>query len=557
MTKKITLDSLLDEALALHNLNQFNEARSIYIQILKKDPINFDALQLLGNLEYQSKNYQKALKYLNTAIAIDNSIASVHNNLGNVLVELNLLQEASQSYNKAIDLNTEYAQAYLNRGNLLKKLNCIYEALQSYNQAINCNAGYSEAYSNRGVLYVETNQFMNALEDYNKSIELNQNNANAYLNRGNLYFKMNCFEQAIKEYTQALNINSSLAEAYSSRGLSLHNLYRFDEALENYEIAINMNQDYADAHLNKSLTLLTLGDYDRGFPEYEWRWKSPSFFVKENERIFSSPLWIGNATLLNKTILLWSEQGLGDCLQFCRYAKKVKSLGARILLEVPTQLLNILNNLDGVDLILEQGKKLPRYDFHCPLMTLPLALRIDLKTIPITLPYLKSSNQKTKFWHHKLGQKNRPRVGLVWSGNSQHKNDINRSVSLKLILDLLPPNIDYFSLQKNILEEERWELANSFMNNFYHEIEDFSDTAALCELMDLVISVDTSVAHLSGALGKETWLLLPYVADWRWLLYRNDSHWYPSIKLYRQGQDRKYLPVVELVVKDLIQKFLI
>ena len=246
-------------------------------------------------------------------------------------------------------------------------------------------------------------------------------------------------------------------------------------------------------------------------------------------------MWLGSQSLQDKTILLHAEQGLGDTIQFCRYASLVAKLGAKVILEVQRPLLGLLKNLDGVSQIIARGDALPEFDYQSPLLSLPLAFKTQLHTIPSALRYLAGDSEKVLAWQARLGEKTKPRVGLVWSGNLEHKNDHNRSLSLSQVLPYLPSSCQYICLQKELRNADQAILAQHPHIQFFGDaLEDFTDTAALCDLMDVVISVDTSVAHLAAALGKPTWVLLPFSPDWRWLLDRKDSPWYPSAKLYRQ-----------------------
>ena len=229
----------------------------------------------------------------------------------------------------------------------------------------------------------------------------------------------------------------------------------------------------------------------------------------------------------------------------------VKGLGARVILEVPKSLIALLESLEGVDILIEKGKPIPGFDYQCPLLSLPLAFQTTIETIPSSIYYLKSKNSLLTYWKRYIGGKSMPLIGLVWSGSASHLNDSNRSLSLADVIKYLPAGFKYISLQKEVRECDIDILVNSKIMHFGELINDFADTAALCDLMDIVISVDTSVAHLAGALGKRTYVLLPYVPDWRWLLDRVDSPWYQSMKLYRQGADRQYSSVFERLASDL------
>jgi hypothetical protein len=279
---------------------------------------------------------------------------------------------------------------------------------------------------------------------------------------------------------------------------------------------------------------------------YEWRWKA----VENAGGTSYSPqtLWLGAEPIRGKTILLHAEQGLGDSIQFCRYAKLVGDLGANVLLQAPKALIGLFERLAGVGALVETGKPLPAFDLHCPLLSLPLACNTTIDTIPNPEAYLASNPDKRKAWSERLGEKTKPRVGLVWSGSTTNRN---RSLPLESLLAHLPGDYEYVSLQVEVREADKKTLQDSAIRNHAGRIEDFSDTAALCDLMDLVISVDTSVAHLAGALGKATWVLLQYMPDWRWFLDREDSPWYRSVKLYRQPQYGHWEPVLQRIAEEL------
>jgi hypothetical protein len=298
------------------------------------------------------------------------------------------------------------------------------------------------------------------------------------------------------------------------------------------------------------------GDFDTGWYLYEWRFK-----CKESsafDRHFQQPLWLGTASLQGKTILLHSEQGLGDTIQFCRYAKLVKHLGANVLIEVPSHLAALFENLEGVDEVIIKGAPLPEFDYHCPLLSLALSFKTSLDSIPKDLAYLQSDPEKRRYWEKKLGVKSKPRIGLVWNGSATHKSDHHRSMPLSTMLQLTShfPQYEFISLQKELRETDRDTLTdNSSILHFEAELSDFTDTAALCDLMDVVISIDTSVAHLSAALGKRTLILLAYAPDWRWLLGRNDSPWYPSVTLFRQKIIGDWSKVLEQLKNSVELKF--
>jgi len=504
-----------------------------------------------GNILRDLKLIDKALASYDRAIQINSNYAEAHSNRGIALRELKRLEEAIVSYDRAIEINPDLAEAYLNRGIALRELKLFDEALASYDRAIELDPNLSEAYSNRGNALKDLNRLDEALVSYAKAIDINPNEAEAYSNRGIALTELKLFDDAIASFDRAIEIKPDSAEAFSNRGVNFEQLQRYEEALISYERAIEIDPDHANAHWNKSIILLLTNNFVKGWELYEWRWKLKT--LGPRFRNFTQPLWLGDEKINNKTILLHSEQGLGDTIQFCRYAKLVKELGASVLLEVPKSLLGLLNGLEGVDQLIERDTPLPDFDYHCPLLSLPLAFKTDLASIPNSTPYLALATQKREHWAKKLGVKTKPRVGLVWSGSTTHKNDHNRSLVLQQLLPHLPKLFEYVCLQKEVRELDQKMLLGSGIGRYEDELKDFSDTAALCELMDLVISVDTSVAHLAGAIGKKTWVLIPNVPDWRWLLDRDDSPWYPSIKIYRQPSLGDWDGVIKRVRQDLIE----
>jgi hypothetical protein len=302
-----------------------------------------------------------------------------------------------------------------------------------------------------------------------------------------------------------------------------------------------------EAYCNKAVALLLAGDFDAGWRNYEWR-------RKRHPRKFSQPAWRRDLPLTGKTILLYSEQGFGDTLQFCRYAGLVSALGARVVLEVPRPLKSLMTALEGVCLVVESGEALPPFDYHYPLLSLPFAFETRAATIPAYERYLHADPARIEHWQTRLGKSTRPRVGLVWAGSAVLNN--NRSIELADWIPHLPFGLDYVCLQKDIAPGCRSVLlSNPAIRQFADELDDFGDTAALCECMDLIISIDTSVAHLGGALGKPTWILLPFNPDWRWLLERQDSPWYPTVTLYRQATLRAWGDVFEQVKAGLLGTF--
>jgi len=553
MYSEENVSSKIQKGLALHGIGNLELAKSLYEEVVDLDPNNFEALQLLGTIYAQTANWDEALLFLGRSLKERPNYVAFFNQ-GLVLEQLGRLEDALRSFDSAIEIKRDYAQAYLNRGVVLKRLKRLDEAVDSFDRAIEHDPSVALAHLHLGESLYKACRLGDSLASLDRALELSPESAEALSMRGVVLHELDRFDEAMECYDRALAADPNSMEAHSNRGALLHDLNRLEEALASYNAAVRLDTRAQNPDLlwNRSLTLLLMGNLERGFREYESRWLCESIKKHSGHRLFKQPLWLGNTPIVQKTILLYGEQGLGDSIMFCRYAKKVKGAGARVLLQVPRQLTSLVIGLDGVDLVIENEGQIPDFDYQCPLMSLPLAFKTDLETVPSSDRYLHTSQDKRDLWRKRLGENSRPLVGLAWSGSSHHKNNKKRSVPLAELLKHLPQGFEYVSLQKDISEADRQALSKRGVRHFEDLLTDFSETAALCENMDLVISVDTSVAHLSGALGKTTWVLLPFTPDWRWMLYRSDSPWYESVKLYRQDSQRNWSGVLKRVSDDLV-----
>jgi TPR repeat len=429
-------------------------------------------------------------------------------------------------------------------------------AIQLYDQAIALDPIHAEPYYKRGNALKNIGRLDAAVASYDQAIERKPDYAYAYCNRGVVQQSLGLAAAALSSYDQAIAHDPSDAMAHHNRALLLQDFSRWDEAMAGYDQALAINPQFSDAHFNRSLTSLFLGDFERGWRGYEWRWHHAQRLSIGDPRNFQQPLWLGEQSIEGKCLLLYSEGGLGDTLQFCRYAASSAALGATVLLEVQPPLLDLLANLEGVSQVIAKGSSLPAFDYQCPLMSLPLAFKTTINTIPAPTKYLRSDQSKVAQWRTRLGERKRLRIGLVWSGNPKNTIDQRRSIRLADWVEHLPPEFQYFCLQKGVRDEDQAVLdSSSLIFSFDDGSLDFVNTAALCECMDLIISVDTSIAHLSGALGRPTWLLLPRIPDWRWMQERLDSPWYPTMKLYRQKAAGDWSGVLARVASDLPRWF--
>jgi tetratricopeptide (TPR) repeat protein len=591
----VALQAKFSKGLALHQEGKLAEAERIYWEILQRQPNHFDALHLLGVIAKQTQQLERAVELIRKAIWLNPHAAAAHNNLGNALLDLKRPSEALASYDKAIAFKPDYALAHNNRGNVLHELKRPADALASYDKAIALNPDFVMAHYNRGLALVDLKRSEEALASFDTALALKPNYAEAHYNRGNALQDLKRPEDALASFDTALALKPNYAEAYNNRGEGLMKLERVEEALVSFEKAIALKPDYAEAHYNrgcalqdlmrpedalasydraialkpdyaspywnKSLCLLLMGRFEQGWRLHEWRKKLAEPVAT---RVFPQPLWLGEEDIAGKTLFLWWEQGFGDTIQFYRYSKLAEARGAKVVMSVQQPLRALLKESGPTIQIIDQDEVPTDFDYHCPLLSLPLAFGTTLETIPANIPYLKANAEKSLFWKEKLGAKNKPRVGLVWSGgfrpNQPELWSVNsrRNIPLAKLAVLKNPDIEFYSLQKGQPAES--EIANLTRNNwegpdiidFTSLLNDFSDTAALVENLDLVISVDTATAHLAGALGKLVWILISFNPDWRWLLDRTDSPWYPTAKLYRQKKAGDWDNVIHRVKTDLI-----
>jgi tetratricopeptide (TPR) repeat protein len=493
--KKQSGNNFLDKALKLHRAGNLSEAINLYQELIKKKPDDATLLFLYGTAMHQVGNSLEGIALLYKSLKIQPNNHHAYNNIGNALKDMNHFEEAINCYDLAIGLRPNYAEAINNKGVALTKLSRFDEAIICYFEAIKCKSDYAEPHNNIANIYIEQKKTAEALTFYNNAIAIDKN--------------------------------------------------------------------YVSSYCNKSLLKLLLGEYDEGWKLYEWRWRHEA---KKLLKHVDAPLWSGNESLANKTIYVYYEQGLGDTIQFCRYIKLLADLGAKVIFKVQKQLIETLRNIEGVHEVIVAESSLPKIDFHSPLLSLPLAFKTSVDTIPNQLPYIKANPTKVEHWSKKLGEKVNIRVGLVWSGGFRPDQpelwEVNkrRNLALDYLQKLNVPGVDFFSLQKGEPAESEFVNLNyskwggPLIKNYVDELQDFSDTSALIENLDLVISVDTSTAHMAAAMGKQVWLLNRYDTCWRWFLDRSDSPWYPTVRIFRQPSPGDWDSVINEVKISLEEK---
>jgi len=478
------------------------------------------------------KRYDEALNYLCAAVKISPKYTQALFNKGSVLLEKKLYEESLVFFNRAIVTEKNDPEIYSNRSMALLGLGRYLEALDSINEAIFIEPNFPEGHYNKGFILEKLGKLDEAIFSYDNSISLNSENAEAYNNRGNILLNLKEMEDSICDLSKAIELKPEYPDPYNNMGNAYLNLNRVDEAVKLFERSIELSCDITEATFNRSLALLVAGNYESGFIEYESRWNTRSFsplFTRND-----IPNWTGNDDISSRSILLYAEQGIGDTIQFARFVKMVEDLCPNVYLKIQPPLKRLFSEtFKSAIFVNQEDSSLLKFDYQCSILSLPNVFRTDLNTIPNPLQFNTINYDLNKF-RIKSQNRGKLRIGLVCSGNIKHGNDKSRSISTKQLIEFLPQNAEYFSLQKEFREGEKDILIQNEISTFEDQIDDFFDTAALCSLMDLVITVDTSVAHLAGSMNIPTWILIPFCPDWRWLLDRTDSPWYPSVRLFRQ-----------------------
>ena len=548
---------------ALRRLGRFEQALTSYERALTIDPDDLEAHNGRGAALRNLMRLDEALASFERALQICADHAEAHFNCGVALQFLGRLEEALRRYERALQVAPDLAEAYYNRGIALQELKRFAAALDCYAQAINVRPAYADAYINRANLLSQLGRLAEALEDLERARSLKPNSPELHINLGNVLRRLGRCEEALETCERAVELRPQSPEAHLNLGAVLYDLNEPHAAVQSYHRALLVRPDFAGAHQNRAYAWLLAGDFERGWAGHEWRWKNANDPLWHERQRFAQPPWLGAEPLAGKRIVIHVEQGFGDTLQFCRYVRWVADLGATVVLEVPELLARLLANLDGVSQLVVRGEPLPAFDLHCPLMSLPLAFGTRLTTVPARVPYLKSDAAKVSDWKQRLGEHRRPRVGLVWSGGFRPDQpelwslNERRNIPLARLAALRHCEVEFFALQKG--PDAQAELAQLLargwdgppIRDVADELGDFSDTAALMDNLDLIISVDTSTVHLAGALGRPVWLLNRFDTCWRWLLRRTDSPWYPTLTIYRQERAGEWDSVVERVRSDL------
>ena len=501
-------DTALDAALELHQQGRLTEAEALYQAVLAARPNEFNALHLSGVLALQTGRAALAAERIEAALAIEPNAAIARSNLGNALRSLGRLNQALAQYDLAVALDPDNAATRVNQGAMLRLLGRFEEAVKAYDVAIVLDPASADAFSNRGV----------ALRDLRRP------------------------QEALPDFDRALALRPQFAEVWSNRGNALHDLGRFEEAMADYDHALALKPGYADGYVNRAYAHLLRGDFEAGWRDHEWRKLKDAPIAN---RVYPQPFWYGATAYEGKTVLIHAEQGLGDTIQFCRYIPLLERLGVKVLFAPQRALRPLMRSLSSTVEIVDADDPSLSFDYHWPLMSLPLTFGTRLETVPGETPYLAAEPERIARWRDRIGNEGF-RIGVSWRGHGSLAA-LERSFAPDRFAALATnPGVRLISLQKGEgeadlaahpgLEIERLEGLDEGPGAFL-------DTAAAMQCLDLVISSDTAVPHLAGALGRPTWVPLKHAPDWRWLLGRADTPWYPTLRLFRQSTRDDWAPV--------------
>jgi tetratricopeptide (TPR) repeat protein len=566
-----TVAEAFAQALQYHQAGNLRQAEQLYHQILKADPDHADTHHLLGVVAYQTGRFSQAVESIRYALIFNPWAAVYHSNLGVAQEALGQMQEALASFQQALRLQPDSADAHNAVGNALRTqgkieeaaahcaqalrirsnfpeahnnlANALYmqekfdEAIAHYQEALRLRPDYAEAHSNMGLAFADSGRRAEGIVHYHEALRLNPDYAEAYNNLSIALLREGQFEEAEKQGREALRLKPGFADAYNNLGSILLRQRKWDEALAHYNKAMSLKEPFPEAHWNRSLLWLLLGNFEEGWPEYEWRWTQPGF----TRRHVHKPQWDGS-DLGGRTIVLYSEQGMGDTIQFIRYAPLVKERGGKVIVECHPPLVPLLTGVRGIDQLLPDGAALPEFELRAPLLSLPAIFHTTLKTVPATIPYLEPDAKLVERWRRELEPLKGFKIGIAWQGTPAFRYDRQRSIPLAWFAPLAGVvGVHLISLQKGPGADQLPGLQGRFpVVDLGGRLDDasgpFMDTAAIMKNLDLVISSDTAIPHLAGALGVPVWVALALVPDWRWLLEREDCPWYPTMRLFRQSR---------------------
>ncbi|MDZ4870402.1 MAG: tetratricopeptide repeat protein [Alphaproteobacteria bacterium] len=607
----------LQSAVRLLQSGQADEAKRLLADLLAREPNNADALALTGLAHAHRNENEDAARFMSRALVLNPHHAATLFNYANVLRKLGRWSDAEQAYARVIAIKPDHIEARRNRGHMLAEMKRDVDALavldrvpteniqtltlraklrMNADRASDAFADFElivaldpqnwEAWNNRGILLDKVERYEDALKSYDRALALAPNDGNVLHNRGAVLLCLSRFDEALPLFEHLIATDPDHADNWSCHGVALASLMRLEEALASFEKGLELDPDSLRARNGKGMALVALGRPDKAIPEYKkaaalhvgnpmthgnlafaelvsgnltdgfanYEWRRKDGPIGKSQRDYPQPEWTGE-NLAGKTLLLHPEQGLGDVVQFGRFVPVLAAQGAHVILETPPALTTLMRSLDGNHTIVGTGDRLPPFDLHAPLMSVAHRLDVTLETIPAAVPYLHADQTKRGAWREKLAPLKGKRVGICWSGHRIHRNDHARSIPFAAFQAALGvPDMSFISLQREVRDADEAQLrAQSNISDWMNEVSDFADTAALIAELDMVVTVDTSVAHVAGALGKPVWILITSAPDWRWLLNRQDSPWYPTARLFRQPTIGDWRSVITDVREALLK----
>jgi tetratricopeptide (TPR) repeat protein len=539
--------------IALLQMGQPDSAANAFREALALEPNQFLTHMMLGNALREMGRAEEAVASYRQALALNPGYADVHNNLGGALAQLHQLQEAVASFQQAVALNPDLAEAHNNLGQALTTMNRLEEAVAAFQKALTLRSNYAGAYNGLGIALQKLGRLEPALAAFRQAATLTPGHAEYLNNMGMALGDLGQLVEALTIFQKVTALRPDHAEYMYNLGVAREDLGRPQDALAAYRQTLALQPDHPESHMSIGMVHLLLGDLVTGWKEYEWRWKCPQVPMQRN---IPQPQWTGGDPA-GKTILLHWEQGFGDTLHFIRYAPLIAARGGKVILKCQPELERLMKGVDGIAAVAVHERFLPPFQLHCPLASLPLAFGTTLETIPVRMPYLTPPRDRALAWQERIGAAGGPlRIGLSWAGLPKHRNDRRRSMRLEQFSPLAElKSARFYSLQKGpaAAQSAHPPTGMDFVD-WAADLNDFAETAALIANLDLLICVDTSVAHLAGAIGKPVWVLLPLVPDWRWMLNRTDSPWYPTMRLFRQATLGDWTGVMAEVGRALAQR---
>jgi tetratricopeptide (TPR) repeat protein len=530
---------------------RLDDAIAHYVKALELEPDNAGAHLNLGNVLQYRGQLEDAIAHYTKALPKNGENAALYYNLGGaILGARGNLDDAAACFSRALSLEPRYAEAHFLMGNIFSAQGKLDDAVACYQRALSLMPERPDVYNELGNTLRVQGKLGSAKECCERALALDPNYAAAHYNLGNVFGDQGKLDAAVGCYERALALMPDYADAHTNLTITLREQGRTTDAMACCQRALTFHPDSAEAHFCEAYLRLLAGDLPAGWRKYEWRWR-----VKEvRPHSFTMPLWDGT-DLHGKTIILHSEQGLGDNIQGVRYSRLVKDKGGTVLLSSPPSLTRLFQTVSGVDEIVPEGAALPAYDVHAPLMSLPGLFQTTLDTIPNTVPYLQPGAAVVAAWKDRLAGYRGFKVGICWRGRPTHPDDRRRSVAAAQFTQFLDvPGLVVVSLQKDVTTDEI-KTFGDIPGPFFDAspfLEDFGETAAAIANLDLVITVDTSICHLAGAMAARVWTLIPFAPDWRWLLQREDSPWYPTMRLFRQPKIGDWQSVLERVRGELV-----